>query len=175
MRQDWAKGWRGVAETGRSKRQKRERRCNAEAVFTYAGSPLLPTAPVPPPGGGQRSPPLLGIAVAFTVFRRDPVLPHAAKRSDALSARSSTAPFHSALRMTHRFGFSCPLRYALRNSTNQKFARWLIFEVSYASRRRAMLPLAPRLAQIGSHGFDRGCVAKAGNSNYSLFTIHHSL
>ena len=44
----WEEGWRGVAETGRSKRQKRERRCNAEAVFTYAGSPLSPTAPVPP-------------------------------------------------------------------------------------------------------------------------------
>ena len=40
------KGWRGVAETGRSKRQMGLRRCNAKAVFTHAGSPLSPTAPV---------------------------------------------------------------------------------------------------------------------------------
>ena len=90
-------------EAGRSKRQKRGRRCNAEAVFTYAGSPLSPTAPVPPPGGGLRSPPLWGIAVVFTVLLRDPVSPRAAKRSDAHSAQSSTAPLHSALRMTQTF------------------------------------------------------------------------
>ena len=44
--------------------------------------------------------------VAFTVSRRDPVSPHAAKRSDAHSAQSSTAPLRSALRMTQTFGFA---------------------------------------------------------------------
>ena len=57
--------------------------------------------------------------VAFAVSLQDPVSPRAAKRSDAHSARSSTAPLRCALRMTQSFGFARLLRFAARGGMTQ--------------------------------------------------------
>ena len=73
------------------------------------------------------------------------------KTASALHLRNPSLPLAPPCRLRR----PPPLRYALRNSTNQKFARWLIFEVSYASRRRAKLHHAPMLARRDSHIFDR--------------------
>ena len=179
MRQDWAKGWRGVAETGRSKRQKRGTKMQRRSGFYIRRLPPVAYGSRPPSRRGatvthafgrsrsyrasvhrlcvilsgalcaksnlegvhrrgvaapiavtgscrvttkaerrhaarvrkQRGTRMRGLCVstvAFTVSLQDPVSPHAAKRSDAHSAQSSTAPLRSALRMTQAFGFVCP-------------------------------------------------------------------